>query len=260
VTCEPPGQPGALNYEELEAERDRLALDLLRAENRLELMGGICGVVLPHATPDGTPVACAFAPGHVGAHSWASLPTIGVTFDMRQPEDRAKLREGLQDGVSAVAARMRETPVTGSGRLTDTTDLTGPRGGIGALWAEWKKRGDEIERLRARLAAVLRTEAETKAASVEVAAKVIFLEMHPMANPADWDRWPVVGRQRYLEIAARVLAASLLAQPELVKGMQNKTQNSAHVPAHPDPGCARWRGGSCTCGPALAQPEKESDE
>lgn len=39
----------------------------------------ICGMVTPHATPSGNPVACAWAPGHLArglAHSWADLPTI----------------------------------------------------------------------------------------------------------------------------------------------------------------------------------------
>ena len=35
----------------------------------------ICGVI-SYSGPNGEPLACAYAPNHDGAHSWATLPTF----------------------------------------------------------------------------------------------------------------------------------------------------------------------------------------
>lgn len=34
----------------------------------------ICGII-SYSGPNGEPLACAYAPGHDGAHSWGTLPT-----------------------------------------------------------------------------------------------------------------------------------------------------------------------------------------
>lgn len=59
---------GPLTYDELEAERDRLARELFEARER-------CGVVCP-CGPHGESLACGFSADHDGPHSWASLPTF----------------------------------------------------------------------------------------------------------------------------------------------------------------------------------------
>lgn len=38
-------------------------------------MATICGII-SHSGPNGEPLACAYAPGHEGVHSWATLPTF----------------------------------------------------------------------------------------------------------------------------------------------------------------------------------------
>lgn len=45
----------------------------------------ICGVI-SHSGPNREPLACAYAPDHDGAHSWATLPTF---VDGRQVDEMA---------------------------------------------------------------------------------------------------------------------------------------------------------------------------
>lgn len=40
--------------------------------------GKTCSIICPNAGPGGEPMACGYATGHDGAHSWASLPTFAA--------------------------------------------------------------------------------------------------------------------------------------------------------------------------------------
>lgn len=62
----------------MSAIRNRLAIGAKNAQALSARLEGtrepLCGVVC-NCGPNGEPIACGYADGHDGAHSWASLPT-----------------------------------------------------------------------------------------------------------------------------------------------------------------------------------------